>query len=239
MIRCITFDLDDTLWAVDPVIQHANQTMFAWISEHASAFLQHYKLHDLAALRQIVLEDAPEIAHSVTLIRMEQLKYGLRKAGYSADEVEALAAQAFEVFIQARQEVVFFEHAREVLSELKQQGYQLGALSNGNADIHRVGLADLIDFHFKADDVGQMKPHPLMFEQMLAHTGLRPEQVIHVGDNHEHDVEGAAAVGLWTIWVNLQSGDKSHIASAQVSCLSELPARVAEINQQAHNRITL
>ncbi|WP_415895545.1 HAD family hydrolase [Neptuniibacter sp. PT34_22] len=239
MIRCITFDLDDTLWAVDPVIQHANQTMFAWISEHAPAFLQHYKLHDLAGLRQIVLEDAPEIAHSVTLIRMAQLKHGLQKAGYSADEVEVLAAQAFDVFIQARQEVVFFEHAREVLLELKQQGYQLGALSNGNADIHRVGLADLIDFQFKADDVGQMKPHPLMFEQMLAHTGLRPEQVIHVGDNHGHDVEGAAAVGLWTIWVNLQSSDRSHTASAQVSCLSELPARVAEINQQAHNRITL
>ena len=116
-----------------------------------------------------------------------------------------MAAQAFDVFIQARQEVLFFEHAREVLLELKQQGYQLGALSNGNADILRVGLADLIDFQFKADDVGQMKPHPLMFEQMLAHTGLRPEQVIHVGDNHGHDVEGAAAVGLWTIWVNLQS----------------------------------
>ncbi|WP_415893166.1 HAD family hydrolase [Neptuniibacter sp. PT8_73] len=239
MIRCITFDLDDTLWAVDPVIQHANQTMFAWISEHAPAFLQYYKLHDLAGLRQIVLEDAPEIAHSVTLIRMAQLKHGLQKAGYSADEVEVLAAQAFDVFIQARQEVVFFEHAREVLLELKQQGYQLGALSNGNADIHRVGLADLIDFQFKADDVGQMKPHPLMFEQMLAHTGLRPEQVIHVGDNHEHDVEGAAAVGLWTIWVNLQSSDRSDTASAQVSCLSELPERVAEINQQAHNRITL
>ena len=95
MIRCITFDLDDTLWAVDPVIQHANQTMFAWISEHAPAFLQHYKLHDLAGLRQIVLEDAPEIAHSVTLIRMAQLKHGLQKAGYSADEVEAVGCSSF------------------------------------------------------------------------------------------------------------------------------------------------
>lgn len=239
MIRCITFDLDDTLWAVDPVIQNANQTMFAWITEHAPAFLQHYQLNDLADLRQHVLREAPEISHSVTLIRMAQLKHGLQKAGYSVDEVEILAAQAFEVFIQARQEVVFFEHAREVLSELKQQGYQLGALSNGNADIHKVGLADLIDFQFKADDVGQMKPHPLMFEQMLSHTGLRPEQVIHVGDNHEHDVEGALAVGLWTIWVNMTSSDKTSNATAQVSCLSELPARVAEINQQARNRITL
>jgi len=239
MIRCITFDLDDTLWAVDPVIEHANNSMFAWITENAPAFVQHYQLADFPALRQTVLQEAPEIAHSVTLIRLAQLKHGLSKAGYTANQVEALTAQAFDVFIKARQEVVFFEHARETLLALKQQGYLLGALSNGNADVQQVGLSDLIDFQFKADDVGEMKPHPLMFEQMLAHTGLRPEQVIHVGDNYEHDVEGAQALGIWTVWVNLKDDPRLSQASAQIACLSELPLRVAEINQQARSRITL
>ncbi|WP_315982217.1 hypothetical protein [Aliamphritea spongicola] len=35
MIKCITFDLDDTLWAVDPVITHANNTLYGWLDEHA------------------------------------------------------------------------------------------------------------------------------------------------------------------------------------------------------------
>ena len=233
MIRCITFDLDDTLWAVDPVIRHANQTMFSWLTEHAPAFTKSYQLRDLVTLRKQVLEDAPEISHSVTLIRQAQLTYGLRQVGYSDEDAELLAAKAFEVFIRARQQVVFFEHAREMLSDLKEKGFLLGALSNGNADIHQVGLADLIDFQFKADDVGQMKPHPLMFQQMLEHTGLTPEQVIHVGDNPEHDIEGAAALGIRTIWVNIQGDDQVVPADKTVTCLSQLVKAVMEIKTQA------
>ncbi|MCP4595476.1 HAD family hydrolase [Neptuniibacter sp.] len=239
MIRCITFDLDDTLWAVDPVIRHANQTMFDWLAQYAPEFTRCYQLQDLMTLRKAVLDEMPDIAHSVTRIRIAQLRYGMLKAGYQADIAEQLTQQAFEVFLQARQQVEFFEHAREMLSELKQQGYQLGALSNGNADIHKVGLADLIDFQFKADDVGSMKPDPLMFQQMLQHTGLRPEQVIHIGDNPEHDIEGANAVGIWTIWVNMGQEGGCSIASEEVNSLDQILEKVALINKQAEKRATL
>ena len=30
-IRCIAFDLDDTLWACKPVIEHAEQRFYAWL----------------------------------------------------------------------------------------------------------------------------------------------------------------------------------------------------------------
>ncbi|MAY42951.1 MULTISPECIES: HAD-IA family hydrolase [unclassified Neptuniibacter] len=233
MIRCITFDLDDTLWAVDPVITQANKTMFEWLAIHAPEFTRCFQINDLMTLRKTVLTAQPEIEHSVSLIRIAQLKFGLEKAGYSKSDADVLTDKAFEVFLHARQQVEFFEHAREVLAQLKQQGYILGALSNGNADIHKVGLGDLIDFQFKADDVGQMKPHPLMFQQMLAHTKLKPEQVIHVGDNYQHDVEGANAEGLWTVWVNIKGEESQRLASAEISCLSQLPQRVADITQQA------
>jgi len=239
MIRCITFDLDDTLWAVDPVIQQANQTMFAWLKQHAPEFLRFYQLQDLGNLRAKVIEIQPDIAHSVTRIRMAQLTYGLQQAGYSSALSEALAKQAFEVFLHARQQVEFFEHAREMLVGLKHQGYQLGALTNGNADIHRVGLSDLIDFQFTADDVGEMKPHPKMFQQMLRHCRLRPEQVVHVGDHLQHDVEGAASAGLWTIWVNVKKASAESIPTKEVRCLSEVGAKVAEIEQLAAKQVTL
>ncbi len=239
MIRCITFDLDDTLWAVDPVIRQANQTMFDWLAQHAPAFTRCYQLKDLAALRSAALLREPEIEHSVTKIRIAQLRLGLEKAGYSKDDVKVLTEQAFDVFLHARQQVSFFEHAREMLLTLKQQGYMLGALSNGNADIHKVGLSDVMDFQFKADDVGAMKPHPLMFKQMLVHTRLRPEQVIHIGDNPQHDVEGAAAAGLWTIWVNLKGGAGNPRASKEVNCLSEIVEKVAEIKASAVTQVVL
>ncbi|MFW1677319.1 HAD family hydrolase [Pontibacter sp. JAM-7] len=240
MIRCITFDLDDTLWAVDPVIRQANQTLFDWLAQNAPAFTQSYQLQDLVDLRATVLAEKPEIAHSVSLIRLEQLRFGLQQTGYSDSQVEQLAQQAFAVFLHARQQVEFFSHAWDMLRDLKQQGYVLGALSNGNADIQRVGLDELMDFQFKADEVGAMKPHPLMFETMLSHTRLRPEQVIHIGDNPQHDIEGARQLGLWTIWVNLQGQCAQPVlADAHVTCLSEIPQRVAEINELAQNRVRL
>ena len=239
MIRCITFDLDDTLWAVDPVINLANTSMFDWLEQFAPEFTRCYQLQDLAHLRKKVLDEQPGIAYSVTRIRMAQLKYGMKQAGYSDAMADDLSEQAFEVFLHARQQVEFFEHARQMLSELKQQGYKLGALTNGNADIHRVGLADLIDFQFKADDVGEMKPHPKMFQDMLEYCSLGPEQVIHIGDNPQHDIEGAAEAGLWTIWVNLKNEPSIPAADKEVNCLSDIVAKVEQLKEQASKKVVL
>ncbi len=239
MIKCITFDLDDTLWAVNPVVEQANHTLIEWLQQNAAAFTQTHGLSDFPRLRREVLEKHPEIAHSVTQIRIKLLEHGLQLAGYSEAESEALALQAFEVFLDARQQVTFFEHAIAMIRDLHWQGYRIGALSNGNADIERVGLSDYFDFQFSADKVGTEKPHPLMFEQMLHHVGLRPEQVIHIGDNPVHDIEGANNVGLWTIWVNLD-GKTEHVpATRTVTCLSEIPAAVRSIADEADSRVTI
>ncbi len=239
MIKCITFDLDDTLWAVNPVVDQANHTLYEWLQQNAEAFTQLYTVRDFPRLRSEVLAKHPEISHSVTQIRIKQLEHGLQAAGYSEAETEALALKAFEVFLEARQQVTFFEHAMGMLKELHNQGYKLGALSNGNADIQRVGLGELFDFQFSADKVGQEKPHPLMFEQMLHHVGLRPEQVIHIGDNPAHDVEGANNVGIWSIWVNLEGKTEQVAATRMVTCLSDIPSAIAEIAELAKHRTTI
>lgn len=241
MIKCITFDLDDTLWAVDPVIVEANNTLYQWLAEHATAFVQCYQLRDFGHLKTRALDAYPEISHSVTLIRLKQLEIGLLGAGYTAEQAVALSHQAFEVFIEARNQVELFEHARTMLEHLKDSGYRIGALSNGNADVNRVGLGDIFDFALNADGVGKEKPHPLMFEQMLQQQQLRPEQVIHIGDNPHHDIVGAKNVGLWTIWVNLnqRAWPDAIPADHAVTCLKEIPERVAQIAAISHHRVTL
>ena len=241
MIKCITFDLDDTLWAVNPVIIAANQTLYQWLSENAELFVNSYQLQDFETLKQQALQQFPGIGHSVTQIRLKQLEIGLLAAGYPQEQALALSHQAFEVFIEARNQVELFEHARGVLEKLKQSGYLIGALSNGNADVNRVGLGDLFDFALNADGVGKEKPHPLMFEQMLHNNGLRPEQVIHIGDNPHHDILGAKHAGLWTIWVNLTDivWPEAETADRDVSCLSDIPTMVAEIAAISGHRETL
>lgn len=56
--------------------------------------------------------------------------------------------------------------------------------------------------HFDAlttsEEVGWTKPHPAMFETAIRKAGIDPENALHVGDEYEHDMEGATGVGLWT-----------------------------------------
>ncbi|WP_261843408.1 HAD family hydrolase [Aliamphritea ceti] len=235
MIKCITFDLDDTLWAVDPVITHANNTLYGWLDEHAPGFTREYQVGDFPALREQVLMAFPETAHSVTLIRLRQLEIGLRQAGYSETEIEVLVPQAFDIFIAARNEVTFFPYVTEMLSQLKEYEYRIGALSNGNAEVNRAGLGDWFDFALNAHMVGHEKPHPAMFQQMLASEKLRPEEVIHIGDNPDHDVAGAQQLGIRTIWVNLKQGSHKtgETADQVVTCLSEVFDAVTAIRAQS------
>lgn len=240
MIKCISFDLDDTLWAVEPVVRRANQVLFDWLAEHAPATTETFALHDLPALREQVIKEIPEIGYSVTKVRQQQLRLIFQQSGYSAQESALLVPQAFEVFLAARQQVSFFEGALEVLQQLKEQGYRLGALSNGNADIHRVGLGELMSFQLSADQAGVEKPHPDIFHQMLRQQKLRPEQVIHVGDNPDHDVQGARNAGVWSIWLNLQAQSHQHSpADEQITELDQLPDAVRRIETLAGFRTTL
>lgn len=244
MIKCVTFDLDDTLWAVNPVIHAANQTLWQWLQLHAPLFTRVHQLSDLAegsALRQALLADMPEIAHSMSLIRLQLLERGCRAAGYSETEAHELAQQAFAVFLHARHQVEPFEHAQVALEALRQAGYLIGALSNGNAEVDRTLIGHLFDFQYNADQVGHAKPAPQMFERALHHTGLRPEQVVHVGDHPINDVQAARAVGMWTVWVNLPGQHWPQPARADrcVECLSALPTVVEELQSRAGLRATL
>jgi len=244
MLKCVTFDLDDTLWAVDPVIRQANLTLWQWLEQNAGTFTRLHEPADLvegSRMRAELLAEYPEIAHSMTLIRLRLLEKGLRASGFDAQEAEALAARAFDVFMQARHQVELFEHAMTMLKQLREQGLVIGALSNGNADVGLTGVAELFDFQFNADGVGTAKPHPLMFERALEHTGLRPEQVVHIGDHPVNDVQAARELGIWTVWVNLpgQHWPEPARADETVSCLSEIPDAVARLRQRAEHRATL
>ncbi len=86
-----------------------------------------------------------------------------------------------------------------------------------------------------AEDIGASKPHPDMFHAALRQTGVSATAIIHVGDDPEHDIQGARAVGMHTVWVNTQrkawSGDQR--ADREVVCLSELPGAIDSISAQA------
>ena len=76
--------------------------------------------------------------------------------------------------------------------------------------------------------MGASKPAPDMFHAALALTGAKPEEVVHVGDNPEHDVLGALEVGMHAIWINAGDDDWRHEQRphATIRGISELPRAI-------------
>ncbi len=229
-IRLLTFDLDDTLWELAPVLVRADLLAHRWLADRAGSALGDHTTASLRAQRQALMLRAPEHAHRVSALRVDAVREILQAGGMNAADSETLAHQAFEIFLAARNEVQLFASAEPVLRELKRH-YRIGAITNGNADIHRIGLSHLFDFAINAEQLAQAKPHPEPFELALRLGGCRAGETIHIGDHADHDVRAALAVGMHAVWMNRSGtawpGDDR--PTAQIGDIGELPAAVAAI----------
>lgn len=227
-IRLITFDLDDTLWHTAPVIARAEQALQQWLAQR-SPQLGLMSLSRLQQLKTQVLAKMPQIAHSVSAVRFEVLRQAYLEAGETAGQAGLLAEEAFQFFLGERQRVTVSPQVRPMLKALRQRGYLLGALSNGNADIRRVGLGEYFDFALSADALGVGKPHAAAFGAALGRAGVAPQQALHLGDNPQDDVAGALAAGMHAVWFNAAGLDwpGGTPPTAQICCLSELPGLLA------------
>jgi putative hydrolase of the HAD superfamily len=72
-------------------------------------------------------------------------------------------------------------------------------MSLRDVELEAYGLVDLIDQRVSAADVGYLKPHPAIYEQLLARLEVTPEEAIFVGDRPANDIAGANAVGLVSV----------------------------------------
>ena len=77
------------------------------------------------------------------------------------------------------------------------------------SNIDRDDILKAIELHglqpagvFTSEDAKSYKPRKELFELALTSTGLKPEQVVHIGDSLSSDVKGAGALGINTMWVN-------------------------------------
>ena len=55
---------------------------------------------------------------------------------------------------------------------------------------------------FTSEDARSYKPRKELFQLALQETGLKSNEVVHIGDSLSSDVKGAGALGINTIWVN-------------------------------------
>ena len=129
-VRAICFDLDNTLWDVWPVIMRAEQTMYDFLAQRYPRVVASMTIEMMRSAREQTAAAHPQMRHDFTFLRKQTLREHAREFGYA----EAMAEEAFDAFIQARNEVELYADVLPALEQLRKR-YRLFTASNGNADL--------------------------------------------------------------------------------------------------------
>ncbi len=197
LILALTLDLDDTLWPIAPVIEHAEAALQDFLHTHAPLVAKRWPVAEMRLLRERIAAEHPHLAHDFTAQRKLSLQHALTDVGADPDLVEP----CFQAFIAARHQVELYPDVPTGLVRLAGQ-WRLAALTNGNADVQRIGLGQHFQFAICAREFGAAKPDAGIFLAACERLNLPPAQVLHVGDDPHLDVVGAAQAGMPTCWVN-------------------------------------
>jgi putative hydrolase of the HAD superfamily len=205
-IKAISLDLDDTLWPVWPTIGRAEALLTAWLTAHApSTAALSADVELKKAVRAEINARHADRAHDLSFLRLQSIRALLQHAG---DPVH-LAEAAFEVFFAERQRVDLFDDALPALCFWSAK-YPIVALSNGNADVHRVGIGQHFHASVSAQSLGVAKPDLRIFMAGAAAAGVQPHEVLHIGDDAHADCLGALAAGMQVAWLNREGHDWTH-----------------------------
>lgn len=196
-IRAISLDLDDTLWPFAPIGVRIETALHAWFQAHSPRTAERFPIEEMRALRERVCTEFPELAHDLGLLRRLTIERALHESG----DDPKLASAAYAIFFRERNRVDFFSDALPGLRRIAAR-LPVCALTNGNADLAAIGIADLFAFQLGAREFGAPKPDPGLFLEACTRLAVPPAHVLHVGDDPRVDIAGAARAGLRSCWID-------------------------------------
>ncbi len=225
-IKLLTFDLDDTLWPCMITILQTEERLHQWFSNHHPEITNQYSIKQLRQKRFQLAQKHQHIAHDLTALRKKSFAQLSQEMCYSPEQEQKFIQEAFNFYFNERNRVNLYDDVIPTLEKLS-KNYRLGAVSNGNADIYKIGLGHLFDFSWSAADAGQQKPHPIVFNSLLDMQKLTSDELIHIGDDPITDIQGAQQSGIKAIWLNRSHSlwpEGFNPPFMEISQLNQLPA---------------
>jgi 2-haloalkanoic acid dehalogenase type II len=228
VIRAICFDLDNTLWEIEPVLNRAERILADWLEHRYPRIRERFSPSDVFAMRAALLAEQPHQAHDLSFLRRETIARCAIEVGYERD----MAHEAFAVWHAARNQVEPWAEVVPALERLKSR-FRLATLTNGNADLAVIGLDHHFEVTLHAGALGCAKPDPRAYMALADALTLEPSEILFVGDEPHADVLGPRAVGMQTVWVNRSGAewpDSLPAADASVTDLDGLTALLVDRN---------
>jgi len=200
------FDLDGTLWDNVACSDHIMETVLLprlarHLPEESQAAIT---LRFNAALIDVVKEHGLGSQRIPTLAaRFEHLLggFGVTRAGLAQE-----LSSAYNAARRLGMGCFLRPSAADVLRQLKGMGLKLGLITNGIPAVQRhiietLGLPDYLDYVVIGELEGFQKPDPRLFQRALQVAGVKPGQMLYVGDSLITDVIGASRAGVPVAWL--------------------------------------
>ncbi|MEO5811035.1 MAG: HAD family hydrolase [Rhodanobacter sp.] len=197
MPLALTLDLDDTLWPVQPALQRADEAVDAWLREHYPDVATTWPIPAMRALRAQIATERADLAHDFTTQRQLTMQQVFAASGIHDAPLDIL----WDIYFTERNRVDLYADSLDALRRLARR-VPLASLTNGNADLQRIGIHAHFACHICARDKGFAKPDPRIFLAAAAKLCVAPGNILHVGDDPARDIVGAREAGLRTAWIN-------------------------------------
>ncbi len=193
MIRVISLDMDGTLVKtrfVDKV----------WMEGIPMLYAEKTGL-DFPVARSYVIGEYMKVGSDH--LEWYDLLYWIDKFGLKVGKEELL--QMYE------DEIEIYPEVQEVLDHLS-LSYDLVVTSNAARefiDFELDGLSDYFREVFSAtSDFREVKKSPLIYGTVCAHMGVKPFEVLHIGDHYNYDYESPLEAGLDALFLD-RKGERS------------------------------
>ena len=172
--------------------------------------------------QSMFLESYGERFETQRTLEKKSLEHTLEKFGSSAD-ADVLSNMLFEHWIKPP----VFEETKTFFENSPLPVYIVSNIDTSD-------ILNAIEYHglkpsgvFTSEDARSYKPRRELFELALKETGLKPDEVIHIGDSVSSEVKGAAAVNIRALWLN-RFGKEVPDGVDSISILTEAFDRVKE-----------
>lgn len=204
MIRCVAFDLDDTLFNGTLLVEKARIASVQMMIEYGLPVPEDYAIK---VLYEIVEEFGSNSENHLDnlIIRLQNDPKVKLNSKFNRNKYVAAGIMGYH-----REKVKHFHPFKDVIKtfeRLREKGIKTAIITDGSPKkqyekILRLKIEDLVDEIIISDEVAARKPNAFLFNLFLNHQGLKPDEVAYIGDRIDKDIGPAKEAGIIAILIH-------------------------------------
>ena len=190
MIKCICYDLDNTLYDEASYFYGAFESIADYIADY-------FEINRVTILGELV-----RLFNKKGSLYPYLFNDTLKQLNISFDS--SFILKLVKIFHSAEPNLILYDDVLPALKKLRLKQMRLGLISNGYVETQRrkvkiLHLESMFDELIFPKEYGKEKPDPYIYNLALERFKIKPYEAIYVGDNPVYDFYGATISGMHTI----------------------------------------